>query len=288
MLELIKKVVIPVAGRGTRLLPTSKEQPKEMLPIFYHSPTNQLTLKPMVQCIFEQLYEIGLREFCFITGSHKRSIEKHFTPDYKELDLLESKGTVIAKDLKQFYEKIEKSSLVYVNQDEPLGYGHAVYLSKSFVGEDKFLLHAGDTMALSKEDNHLKDCLESNADGMLMTKYVEDPQNYGVVTGKKMEGFLKVESAVEKPKDPISNLAIMAINTFNNGIFDALSRVKPGVGNEIQLTDGIQIMINENKNVLASELPKSSLLIDIGTPEKFFDAQKKTYEFFRNENNKTE
>ena len=88
----------------------------------------------------------------------------------------------------------------------------AVYLSKSFVGEDKFLLHAGDTMALSKEDNHLKDCLESNADGMLMTKYVEDPQNYGVVTGKKMERFLKVESAVEKPKDPISNLAIMAIN----------------------------------------------------------------------------
>ena len=69
-----------------------------MLPIFYHSPTNQLTLKPMVQCIFEQLYEIGLREFCFITGSHKQSIEKHFTPDYKELDLLESKGTVVAKD----------------------------------------------------------------------------------------------------------------------------------------------------------------------------------------------
>ena len=117
------KVVITAAGKGTRLLPFTKEMPKEMMPIFSKSFSNKKIVLPLLQYVYEQLYSMNFRNYCFIVGREKRSIEDHFTPDETYLNYL-------TKDYKkimlQFYEKLEKSHLVWINQNKPLGFGDAV------------------------------------------------------------------------------------------------------------------------------------------------------------------
>lgn len=281
---LIEKVVIPVAGLGTRLLPATKEQPKEMLPIFARSSDGGLLLKPLVQLIFEHLFDKGLREFCFVVGRQKRAIEDHFSPDYQFLDSLSAKRqTNAGKDLEDFYGRIEKSKITWINQHQPLGYGHAVLLAESFVGTDDFLLHAGDTFIISENDLHLDGCLSSKADSTILVQWIDDPKEYGVIVGEKFGELYRVTQAVEKPKEYISNLAIMPINSFRSYIFDVLKEVKPGVGNEIQLTDAIQKMVGMGKEVIAYELPKDSTRIDIGTPKNYWDAQRLAYSSLANE-----
>ena len=214
--KLIKKAVIPVAGRGTRLLPTTKEQPKEMLPIFAKSKKGQLLLKPIVQLIFEQLFDFGLRDFCFVVGREKRAIEDHFSPDYSFLDSLASKRqNKYIRDLDEFYKRIEKSNITWINQNKPLGYGHAVSLASSFVNDEKFLLHAGDTLILSPNNQHLALCVQQDADCVIALQKVKDPRPYGVVLGKKKKESYIITKAVEKPTKYISNLAIMPLNTFD-------------------------------------------------------------------------
>tara|TARA_B000000460_G_C21534188_1_gene402317 strand:- start:768 stop:1637 length:870 start_codon:yes stop_codon:yes gene_type:complete len=272
--KLIKKAVIPVAGRGTRLLPTTKEQPKEMLPIFAKSKKGQLLLKPVVQLIFEQLFDFGLRDFCFVVGREKRAIEDHFSPDYSFLDSLTGKRrNIYIRDLDEFYKRIEKSNITWINQNKPLGYGHAVSLASSFVNDERFLLHAGDTLILSPNNQHLTLCVKQDADCVIALQKVKDPKPYGIVLGKKKKGTYTITKAVEKPTKYISNLAIMPLNTFNPIIMKILKKIKKGKGNEIQITDAIQYMISENMNVLGYELPKNSIRFDIGTPENYFEAQ---------------
>ncbi|MEM2294189.1 MAG: hypothetical protein QXX41_13030, partial [Nitrososphaerota archaeon] len=119
------------AGLGTRLLLATKEMPKEMLPLFSSGRNVDLLLKPVLQLIFEQLYDLGFREFCFVVGRGKRSIEDHFTPDYNYIELLKGKNKVnLVKNLEEFYQKVEKSIIFWVNQPEPRGFGHAVLMAE--------------------------------------------------------------------------------------------------------------------------------------------------------------
>ena len=158
MLGGVEKVVVTAAGLGTRLLPITKEIPKEMLPLPIKE-GGEVVFKPMLQAIFEQLYEFGFRNFCFVVGRGKRTVEDYFTPDYEFLRYLRSKGKEkSAKLLEDFYEKISTSSVVFVNQPEPLGFGDAVYRAKPFVGSDSFLLHAGDDLVVSANCKHLELC----------------------------------------------------------------------------------------------------------------------------------
>src|SRR5512137_1307635 len=114
--SMIGKVVIPAAGLGTRLFPVTKEHPKEMLPIFSQTLDGSLMVKPVVQLVFEQLYEAGLREFCYVVGRGKRSLEDHFTPDAKCIRTLEVMGkNGLALDLEGFYDKLESSTIMWVN-----------------------------------------------------------------------------------------------------------------------------------------------------------------------------
>ncbi|HDI74672.1 MAG TPA: hypothetical protein ENF55_01810, partial [Thermoprotei archaeon] len=173
----MKKAVIPAAGLGTRLLPTTKELPKEMMPIFYKR-RGETILKPTLQIIFEELYDAGIREFCFIVGRGKRAIEDHFTPDYNFLEYLRKKGKeVVAEDIEEFYEKIDNSVLVFVNQPQPRGFGDAVLKAKAFVGNEPFIVHAGDAIIFSENNEHLKKIINvfyhKKAEAVFLLKEVE-------------------------------------------------------------------------------------------------------------------
>jgi len=279
---MFKKTVIPAAGLGTRLLPITKELPKEMLPIFVKANDGRVRLKPMLQSVFEQLFDVGFREFCFIVGRGKRAIEDHFTPDNGFINDLKAKnkGGVI-EELREFYKKIESSTLVFVNQPEPKGFGDAVLRTKPFVDSD-FLVHAGDTYIMSGGNDHIRRLMETHfrlgADSTFIVQEVEDPRQYGVIEAEEVrEGLFKVKGAVEKPEKPLSKLAIMPIYLFTPKIFDSLEKIGPGVGGELQLTDGIQHMIEEGLKVYAIKLRPEELKLDMGTPETCWEALNLSY-----------
>jgi len=282
---VLRKAVIPAAGLGTRLLSATKEQPKEMLPIFSRAKNGELCLKPIVQLVFEQLYLAGFREFCFIVGREKRAIEDHFTPDFSYVSMLQSKGkTGLSEDLRSFYDMIEGSTLVWINQPEPRGFGDAVLKAKAFIGADNFLVHAGDTYIISEESRHLKRLIEaseaSEADAAFLVQQVPDPRRYGVVEGARdARGVVNVSRVVEKPQKPASNLAIMPVYTFHSVILKALEVTQTGFGGEIQLTDGIQKMVEWGLVVRAVEFEKGDIRLHIGSPELYWESQNLSYKY---------
>ncbi len=273
------KVVIPAAGLGTRMLPATKEQPKEMLPIFSRTINNNLCLKPVIQLIFEQLYEENLRKFCFIIGRGKRALEDYFTPDYENINQLKLRGkNDIALELQHLNEKICASKLVWINQPEQKGFGDAVLQSEVFISGEDFLVHAGDTYIVSN-GSHLKRLFDAykkfDADAAFAVRIVDDPRQFGVIRAEKLESnIFKVIEAVEKPENPPTNYAIMPIYIFKSKIFYFLKRVKPDTKGEIQLTDGIQNMIEAGLNIIAVNLKEEELWLDIGTPKLYWEALK--------------
>ena len=134
------KAVIPAAGLGTRLLPATKEQPKEMLPIFDQTIDGKKCVKPFVQLVFEKLFEAGSRDFCFVVGRGKRSIEDHFTLDRNVLYQLAAANKINPfNELSRFYRKVNDTNIIFVNQSDPRGFGDAVFQSCSFTGNDPFM-----------------------------------------------------------------------------------------------------------------------------------------------------
>ncbi len=258
---MLRKAVIPAAGLGTRLLSVTKEQPKEMLPVFAKGTNGDLCLKPIVQLVFEQLYQVGFREFCFIVGRGKRAIEDHFTPDFSYVSMLDSKGKDgPAEDLENFYKMIDSSTVSWVNQSEPRGFGDAVLKAKSFAGEDKFMVHAGDSHFLAKDANHLRRVMDAS------------------VKMKANALFLSMEVL-----KPASKLAIMPVYVFDSNIFKALEATKAGFAGELQLTDGIQKMVDWNLNVYTTKVESSEIWLDIGSPDLYWQAQNLSHEHWSHE-----
>ena len=281
------KVIIPAAGMGTRLLPTTKEQPKEMLPLFARASGGQVCLKPLLQLVFEQLYDIGFREFYFIIGREKRAIEDHFTPDSSYVGMLKRKRkNELAGELGNFYRKIEDSTIVWINQPEPRGFGDAVLKAATFARGEPVLVHAGDTYIISDRDRHIKNLIKTHeeleADATCVLQWVRDPRQYGVAeVGKAKGDTYKVKKVVEKPERPTSSLAIMPIYIFRPVIFKALKETLPGKGNEIQLTDGIQKLIDWGRGVHAIKLGPRDIRLDIGTIETYWNALELSYRYAR-------
>lgn len=280
---MIKKAVIPAAGLGTRLLSSTKEQPKEMLPVFCRGIDGSLRVKPLVQLVFEQLHDAGIREYCFIVGRGKRAIEDHFTPDFEYLQRLNNIGkNSQALELQSFYSKLSDSIIIWINQPQPKGFGHAVLLARPFVGPDEFLVHAGDTYIISNKNNHLARLVNTHrrlkGDATFLVQEVPDPRQYGIIEGVETEYGYKVTKVVEKPDKPTTNLAIMPIYIFTDAIFRALEVTPFGKGGEIQLTDAIQKLIDWGLNVNAIKLNDGDIRLDIGTPETFWEAQKLSYQ----------
>ena len=274
------KVVITAAGKGTRLLPFTKEMPKEMMPIFSNIFANKKVVLPLLQYIYEQLYSMNFRDYCFVVGREKRSIEDHFTPH--EAYLKELSGDY-KKNMKKFYEKLEKSHLVWINQNRPLGFGDAVKRAERYVGEGDFVVHAGDVTILSNTKHPILRLIETskkNPDvkAILLCKEIKDFQRYGVPTVSKISSNLfSVNEVVEKPQKPKSNLGILPLYYFKSDIFSSLKKIKPGKGKEFQLTDAIQNLIDEKEKVLAISLNKNEEEVDVGTVESYRNAQDVTF-----------
>lgn len=274
----VKQAVITAAGIGTRLLTVTKEQPKEMLPLFDRNNNNYFCVKPLLQMIFEQLYHYGFREFCFIIGRGKRVIEDHFTIDRDFIRQLNNKGKYdLSSSLEQFYRMIEDSKIVWINQPEPKGFGHAVLMANPFIRNDPFLVHAGDTYIISSNGSPIKRLIKvhgkKKAEVTLLLKEVENPKHYGVAEVQEQNGeVFNVRKVIEKPQKPPTNLAIMPIYIFNPTILSILEKTQPSLGGEIQLTDGIQKIIDKGLKVQAIKLKDDEIRLDVGTPETYWEA----------------
>jgi len=183
-LFVVGRAVVPAAGLGTRMLTA----PKEMLPLFSVGVNGGICVKPTLQIIFEQLFDVGVSEFCFIVGREKRSIEDHFSIDSGFIEYLSKVGKLdFASLLNDFYEKLRKSTIYFITQHYPLGFGDAVYRAKAFIGEKPFFVHAGDDVILSRGNMYLKRLIntfnELNAFAVFLVDRVDDPRRYGVIEG---------------------------------------------------------------------------------------------------------
>ena len=274
------KVVITAAGKGTRLLPFTKEMPKEMVPIFSSMFTKKKVVLPLLQYIYEQLYSMGFRDYCFVVGRDKRSIEDHFTPH--ETYLKELTGDY-KKFITKFYQKLENSHLVWVNQNRPLGFGDAVRRAERYVGNEDFIVHAGDVTILSKSKHPISRLIETakrnqDAKAILLCKKIKDFKRYGVPTIEKVTNNLfSVREVVEKPDKPKSDFGILPLYYFKADIFSSVKKIKPGKGKEFQLTDAIQNLIKEKQKVLAITLNKNEEEVDVGTVESYKKSQEITF-----------
>jgi len=277
---LTMKVVITAAGMGTRLLPMTKELPKEMMPVFSNICGKKCVI-PLLQLIFEQMYKCKINKYCFIVGRGKRSIEDHFTPDYSFLKNSLQKNKNMISD---FYKKIDNSNLLWVNQNNPRGFGDAVKQSEQFIGNDEFIVHAGDVSIINTKKHPVLRLIEAGKDpnvaAVLLFRKVVDPKRHGVPTLEKInnEKFL-VKKVIEKPNNPTSNLGLMPLYYFKSTILEKLKKIKPGKGNEFQLTDAIQKLISDGEKVLAIPLLDNEKVLDVGTVESYQDAQINSFKF---------
>lgn len=236
----IRKAIIPAAGLGTRFLPVTKAQPKEMLPIVD---------KPTIQYIVEEAIEAGIESIIIITGRNKRAIEDHFDKSVELENELESHGK---KELLNLVKDISNmADIYYIRQKEPRGLGHAIYCAKTFVGNEPFAVMLGDDVVDSEVPclKQLIDCYNQYKTSIIGVQEVpeKDVYRYGIVKGMYIEDRIyKVKDLVEKPKvqEAPSNIAILGRYIITPFIFDILENTIPGKGGEIQLTDALRTLIS--------------------------------------------
>lgn len=270
----IKKAVFPAAGLGTRFLPATKASPKEML---------ALVDKPLIQYVVEEAVEAGIEEVVLVTGRGKRAIEDHFDVAFELEEDLKAKGK--HKLLSEVQRIANLVTFCYVRQKKALGLGHAVLTTKRIVNGEPFAVLLGDDIIYSEIPaiRQMMDVYKHYPATILAIQEVPRSQthHYGVISGEQLsDGLYMVKDLVEKPDpaDAPSNLAIIGRYILSPGIFDALEQTRPGKGGEIQLTDGLKILM-EKEPVYAVKL--SGKRYDAGDKLGFLQA---TVEFgLRNE-----
>lgn len=263
--------VVPVAGRGTRLLPLAKSQPKEMLPV---------GRKPAVQYVVEELARCGVGRLLFITGPGKTAIENHFDIDETLIAHLRETG----KEELLAELAFERADIEYffTRQRRQLGLGHAVLCARAMVGRQPFVVALGDSIiglhAQSRVVRVMIDQFEeSGADAVIALEEVpeQDVVRYGIAVprGAAAEVF-ELADLVEKPAvgEVASNLAVAARYVFSPRIFDCLEKTPPGKGGEIQLTDAVRMLIQQGRKVLGVRLSREQSRYDIGNFQSYFRA----------------
>jgi UTP--glucose-1-phosphate uridylyltransferase len=243
--------VFPVAGLGSRFLPVTKASPKEMLPVVD---------KPLIQYAVEEAASAGITEMIFVTGRNKRAIEDHFDKAYELETELERKGKDELLDMVRSVLP-EGVRCIYIRQAEPLGLGHAVLCAQPVVGDEPFAVLLADDLIDSKPPAmaRMEEVFSQEGSSLLGVEEVprDQTQSYGIVTIDKMQGdTARIHSIVEKPKPSAapSNLGVIGRYVLTPRVFEMLSKVTPGAGGEIQLTDGISALL-EYERVLAVRLP---------------------------------
>jgi UTP--glucose-1-phosphate uridylyltransferase len=242
----VRKAVLPAAGLGTRFLPATKAQPKEMLTVVD---------KPQIQYVVEECVASGIEHIIIVTGRGKSSIEDHFDHAPSLERFLQEKGKQAEADMVRRISDMVQVS--YTRQKEPLGLGHAVLVAKDLVGDEPFAVLLGDVLIPGENPatKQLIEVYEATGVGAIAVEEVpkDKTQLYGIVDGEPApqppfgNRLLRIRNLVEKPKpeNAPSNLAITGRYVLPPAIFDCLARTKPGAGNEIQLTDGMRILAQE-------------------------------------------
>jgi UTP--glucose-1-phosphate uridylyltransferase len=248
------KAVIPAAGLGTRFLPATKAQPKEMLPVFN---------KPTIQYVVEEAVNSGIDDIIIITGKGKRPIEDHFDKSWELESNLEKKGKI--DYLNEVQAISNMADIFYVRQKKQNGLGDAISCAKKHIGDEPFAVLLGDTITYSDTPctKQLMDVHEKYGGSVIAIEELPERkiERYGIVDGTEIENnIFKVNNLVEKPKleDAPSNLGITGRYILTPDIFDKLNSIEAGVGGEIQLTDAI----NEQENVYATTF--EGTIYDIG------------------------
>ena len=245
-IRVVRKAVFPAAGLGTRFLPATKAQPKEMLP---------LVDKPIIQYGVEEAVAAGCDQIIIITGRGKSAIEDHFDTSYELEKTLEEKGKL---DLLKIVRQISDMIFVaYVRQKEALGLGHAILTARELVGEEPFAVLLADDVidAPVPALKQLMDIFNEKQCSVIATQVVDGPaiSSYGVLKAKEVSGsggrLYEVLDLVEKPRlaDAPSNLAVIGRYILTPAVFETLSEIKPGAGGELQLTDGLRGLLQREK-----------------------------------------
>jgi UTP--glucose-1-phosphate uridylyltransferase len=266
----IDTAVVPVAGLGTRLLPATKSQPKEMLPV---------GRKPVVQYVVEELARVGMNRVLFITGPGKASIENHFDLDGELIQVLRESGKEELLTELEF----ERSALqyFYTRQRQTLGLGHAVLCARSFVGREPFVVALGDSIiglhAQSDVVRRMTACFtERRAAAVIAFEDVprDEVRRYGIAKPADEGEIFGIEDLIEKPsvEEAPSTLAIAARYVLAPEIFDALEKTPPGKGGEIQLTDAIRTVIRNGGRAYGVRLDAGERRYDIGNFNAYFRA----------------
>ena len=263
--------VVPVAGHGTRLLPATKSQPKEMLPV---------GRKPVVQYIIDELAQSGIRRTLFITGPGKTSIENHFDINPELISMLRETGR--EEQLCELQFERQQMEYFYTRQRRQLGFGHAVLCARPFVGNQPFVVALGDSiLGVQTPSNVIQRMVaqfeESKADLVVAFEEVsrEDVIHYGIARPRQPAGdVFELQDVVEKPSiaEAPSNLAVAARYVFAPSIFDALAKTEPGKGGEIQLTDAIRRVLREGGKGIGLRLSHQERRFDIGNFESYYRA----------------
>lgn len=232
----VRKAIIPAAGLGTRFLPATKAQPKEMLPIVD---------KPTIQFIIEEAIASGIEDILIITGRGKRAIEDHFDRSFELEEALKSKHQ--EELLQQVRDIANLVDIHYIRQKEPKGLGHAIYCAKSFIGDEPFAVMLGDDIVDSEVPclRQLIDVFNEYKTTILGVQHVDPTEvnKYGIVAGKLVDDRVyKVKDLIEKPdvESAPSDIAILGRYIISPAIFKYLETAKPGKGGEIQLTDALK------------------------------------------------
>ena len=263
--------VVPVAGRGTRLLPATKSQPKEMLSV---------GRKPVVQYVVEELALSGIRRLLFITSHGKASIEQHFDTDEQLTSYLRETGR--EEQLKDLEYERRDMEYFYTRQRRQLGLGHAVLRARSLVGNQPFIVALGDSIiGLHAQSDIVARMIEqfdvSGADVVVAFEEVASHEvvQYGIAKPRGMGGAVfELEDVIEKPavEEAPSNLAVAARYVFSPAIFEALNETVPGKGGEIQLTDAIRLLLRQGCKGIGVSLAGTERRFDIGNFDSYFRA----------------
>ncbi len=267
MTTTVRKAVFPVAGMGTRFLPATKANPKEMLPIVD---------KPLIQYAAEEAVDAGIKELIFVIGRTKRSIPDHFDKAY------ELEGELEKNDKKEMLEIVQNIlppdvACIYIRQAEPLGLGHAVLCAKPAIGSEPFAVLLADDLIDGDGNGCLKQMVEVYAHyncGVVAVEPVpkDETHRYGIVEVKPIDARIgKIQSIVEKPKPEVapSNLGVVGRYILPGAIMEILEQTQRGAGNEIQLTDAIATLL-DRQQVLAYEF--AGIRYDCGAKLGYLEA----------------
>ncbi len=242
------KAVIPAAGLGTRFLPLTKNSPKEMLPIID---------RPAIQYVVEEAVESGIEDIVIVTGRGKEVIENHFDIAYELEKVLEERGE--EEKLQEIRRISRMAEIFYIRQKMPRGLGHAIYVTKNYIGGETFAVLLGDDIIVANEPctHQLKKVYEKYGASVIAVQKVDEEVmgKYGIVEGEEMEkGIYRIKRMLEKPhaRETSSRIAIMGRYILTPSIFECIEKTNPGKNGEIQLTDALNLLL-EKEDIYAYE-----------------------------------